>query len=356
MENKFIDSFNLLTFDCIDRCIWLILEEKYPGITLNYLVLSGYKDIKNNISKELKISPSNCLQLYLGDKQKFFESINKLLKKSKLILPINLYYKKEHKMFHMEHYTHYLIVSSYDTIRDCYEVIDEDYSKNYGIPKNRQNGMRYCKQYYSKDDLFELCGTVKECYKQVSKIQENEFPYYRLEENKLLWFKNSNIVEIYKALLRDMLNEYHSYMKKNTEGLYSAFQYLVANAGNIHHKKWVINDVGPWPKEVEGLISHINYMETLRRIYFWENEKIYNKDIFSEFDEVLKQYNLVKTLIRKFVYNLRENEIEKIVKIYFPQITMLEKKLIEDLIIEIENTDEVVCKVIEKISVITKKD
>lgn len=84
MENKFIDSFNLLTFDCIDRCIWLILEEKYPGITLNYLVLSGYKDIKNNISKELKISPSNCLQLYLGDKQKFFESINKLLKKANL--------------------------------------------------------------------------------------------------------------------------------------------------------------------------------------------------------------------------------------------------------------------------------
>lgn len=336
MENQFIDLFNLLTFDCIERCIWLILEEKYPGITLNYLLLMEYKNIKSDIPEELKITPSDCLKLCMGNKQDFFECIDDSLKRNKIILPIDLYYKKEHKMFQNEHYTHYLILSSYDAVQGRYEVIDEDYSKEYGIPKNRQAGMRYCKQYYSRYELYKLCNTVKECFKQVKNFRECEFPYYVLEEKKLLWFENGKILDIYISLLNDMLRGYDLYINKTEAGLYNAYYHLSMKKDAIG-EGWIINDIGPWPKEIEGLISHINYMETLKRIYYWKEIKIHNRRIFQAFEVVLEKYNLVKTLIRKFVFNFRQGEIEKIIKIYLPEIAVLEKQLIEDLLKDSEN-------------------
>ncbi len=336
MENQFIDLFNLLTFDCIERCIWLVLEEKYPGITLNYLLLKEYKNIKSDIPEELKIIPSNYLKLCIGNNHDYFDIIDACLEQNEIILPINLYYKKGHKMFQSEHYTHYLVLSSYNKVQEKYEVIDEDYSKDYGVPKNRQAGMKYCKQYYSGYELYKLCNEVKECFKQVEKLRECEFPYYKLEQEKLLWFAKGEIFDIYISFLNDMLRGYDLYIKKTESGLCDACNHLSIEKKYMG-EGWVINDIGPWPKEIAGLISHINYMETLKRIYYWKRREVHNPRIFEEFKVVLENYNLIKTLIRKFVFSFRTEEVEKIIKIYLPKVTVFEKQLIKDLLKESED-------------------
>lgn len=352
--NNLFNNYNLFTFDCYIRPRFIIMESLRPNSIYYHLLfmelsnpLYSFGDFSEFISSETGIS----FVEYRDSINNFKEFLKK---NTQSILVTNLYHHKEHNSYLNNPNIHFTIFHSYDS--DICTIIDEDFTKNYGIPENRVEGMIYVANTVNYLDFKSLCNGINDemFIKKYSNLPiehdyNNYFIYYLphlADEIKGKACSIQRILHNFQILLNEMLSSYNKYIhliQSNINSIINNFNPLI---NEIKHSKkllrmWQITDNGPFPDEIRLLCNRYRAFVTLQKSFYYilpENES--KNIILQHLNSILKIHNTIRLSFRKSILSQDVNFILKIKNDHLKKLEIEERRFICLLLEQFHFIDE----------------